>query len=197
VAELISILVSVMLGLPLPYIAAQILWINLVTNGLQDVALAFEPGEKDVLDRPPREPREGIMSRLLIERTILVALIIAAGVIYEFIHALNEGVSVEKARTIAVTTMVFFQFFQAWNCRSEIQSLFSMNPFGNPFLLFCTIGAFLAHLGAIYVPAMQWIFRMEPIMASEWLRIGLMSLTVVIAVEIDKWLRRRHILASA
>ena len=197
VAEVISILVSLILGLPLPYIAAQILWINLVTNGLQDVALAFEPGEKDVLDRPPRDPGEGIMSRLLIERTILVALIIAAGVVYEFIHALNEGVSVEKARTIAVTTMVFFQFFQAWNCRSEMQSLFSMNPFSNPFLLFCTIGAFLAHLAAIYVPWMQWIFRMEPIMATEWLRIGLMSLTVVIAVEIDKWLRRRHFLASA
>jgi Ca2+-transporting ATPase len=70
-----------------------------------------------------------------------------------------------------------------------------MNPLGNPFLFFGTIAAFLAQLAAIYVPAMQWIFRMEPIVAMEWLRIGLMSLTVVIAVEIDKWLRRRHILA--
>ncbi len=197
IAAIISILATVMLGLPLPYLPAQLLWINLVANGLQDVALAFEPGEKDVLARPPHHPKEGIMSRLLIERTILVALLISAGVIYEFIHALNQGMSLEKARTIAVTTMVFFQFFQAWNSRSELHSLFSMNPLGNPFLFFGTIAAFLAQLAAIYVPAMQWIFRMEPIVAMEWLRIGLMSLTVVIAVEIDKWLRRRHILASA
>ena len=196
IAAIISILATVMLGLPLPYLPAQLLWINLVANGLQDVALAFEPGEKDVLARPPHHPKEGIMSRLLIERTILVALLISAGVVYEFIHALNQGVSLEKARTIAVTTMVFFQFFQAWNSRSELNSLFSMNPLGNPFLFFGTIAAFAAHLAAIYVPAMQWIFRMEPIVAMEWLRIGLMSLTVVIAVEIDKWLRRRHLLAS-
>jgi magnesium-transporting ATPase (P-type) len=197
IAAIVSILATVMMGLPLPYLPAQLLWINLVTNGLQDVALAFEPGEKDVLDRPPRHPREGIMSRLLIERTILVALIISAGIVYEFVHALNQGASLEKARTIAVTTMVFFQFFQAYNSRSEMHSLFTMNPLGNPLLFFGTIAAFLAHLAAIYLPAMQWIFRLEPIGAMEWLRIGLMSVTVVIAVEIDKWLRRMHILTQS
>ena len=171
------------------------MWINIVTNGLQDVALAFEPGEKDVLRRPPRHPQEGIFNRLLVERTILVALVISAGIIYEFVHALNQGVSLEKARTIAVTTMVFFQFFQAFNSRSETHSLFTMNPLGNPFLFFGTIAAFIAHLAAIYLPAMQWIFRLEPIGAMEWLRIGLVSVTVVIAVEIDKWLRRMKILA--
>jgi Ca2+-transporting ATPase len=197
IAAIVSILATVMLGLPLPYLPAQLLWINLVTNGLQDVALAFEPGEKDVLDRPPRPPREGIMSRLLIQRTIFVSLIISAGIVYEFIHALNQGASLEKARTIAVTTMVFFQFFQAYNSRSEIHSLFGMNPLGNPFLFYGTLAAFIAHLAAIYLPAMQWIFRLEPIGAVEWLRIGLVAVTVIIAVEIDKWLRRRQMLASA
>jgi len=197
IAAIISILTTVMLGLPLPYLPAQLLWINLVTNGLQDVALAFEPGEKDVVERPPRDPKEGIMTRLFIERTIIVALLISAGVVYEFIHALNEGVSLEKARTIAVTTMVFFQFFQAWNSRSETHSLFTMNPLGNPFLFFSTIAAFIAHLTAIYVPGMQWIFRMEPISAWDWLRIGLVSLTVVIVVELDKWLRRENILHAS
>jgi len=195
IAAIITILATVMLGLPLPYLPAQLLWINIVTNGLQDMALAFEPGEKDVLQRPPRQPQAGIFNRLLVERTILVALLISAGVIYEFIHALNQGVSPEKARTIAVTTMVFFQFFQAFNSRSELQSLFRMNPLGNPFLFFGTIAAFIAHLAAIYLPFMQWIFRMEPIMPMEWLRISLVSVTVVIAVEIDKLVRR--IIASA
>ena len=71
IAAIFSILVTVMLGLPLPYLPAQLLWINIVTNGLQDVALAFEPGEKNVLDRPPRDPQAGIFDRLLVERTIL------------------------------------------------------------------------------------------------------------------------------
>jgi magnesium-transporting ATPase (P-type) len=195
IAAIITILATVMLGLPLPYLPAQLLWINIVTNGLQDMALAFEPGEKDVLQRPPRHPQAGIFNRLLVERTIIVALLISAGVIYEFIHALNQGVSLEKARTIALTTMVFFQFFQAFNSRSELQSLFRMNPLGNPFLFFGTIAAFIAQLGAIYLPFMQWIFRMEPIMPMEWLRIGLVSVTVVIVVEIDKLARR--IIASA
>jgi Ca2+-transporting ATPase len=190
IAAIITILATVMLGLPLPYLPAQLLWINIVTNGLQDVALAFEPGEKDVLDRPPRPPQAGIFSRLLVERTIIVAVLISAGVIYEFVHALNEGVSLEKARTVAVTTTVFFQFFQAFNSRSELQSLFRMNPLGNPFLFFGIIAAFIAHLAAIYVPAMQWVFRMEPIMPLEWLRIALVSITVVIVVEIDKLVRR-------
>lgn len=194
IAAIISILGTLMLGLPLPYLPAQLLWINLVTNGLQVLALAFEPGEKDVLLRPPRPPQEGIMSRLLIQRTILVSLIISAGVVYEFVHALNQGLDIDKARTIAVTTMVFFQFFQAFNSRSETFSLFTMNPLGNPFLFFGVIASILAHLAAIYLPTMQWLFRMEPISALEWLRIGVASFTVIVLVEIDKWLRRRHIL---
>jgi Ca2+-transporting ATPase len=190
IAAIITILVTVMLKLPLPYLPAQLLWINIVTNGLQDMALAFEPGEKGVLKRPPRDPQAAIFDRLLVERTVLVALLISGGVSYEFIHALNQGVTLEKARTIAVTTMVFFQFFQAFNSRSEMQSLFRMNPLGNPFLFFGTIAAFGAHLAAIYLPVMQWVFRMEPIMPMEWLRIGLVSVTVIILVEIDKFLRR-------
>ncbi len=190
IAAIISILITVMLDLPLPYLPAQLLWINIVTNGLQDVALAFEPGEKNVLERPPREPQAGIFNRLMVERTILVASLISAGIVYAFMHSLNQGQSLEKARTIAVTTMVFFQFFQAFNSRSEMQSLFQMNPLGNPFLFFGTLAAFGAHLAAIYLPAMQWLFRMEPIGPMEWIRIGLISVTVIILVEIDKLIRR-------
>jgi magnesium-transporting ATPase (P-type) len=190
IAAIVSILATVMLGLPLLYLPAQLLWINIVTNGLQDVALAFEPGEPDVLKRPPRDPREGIMSSLLIQRTVLVALLISAGVVYEFIHALNQGATLEKARTTAVTVMVLFQFFQAWNSRSELQSVFRINPFSNPFLFISLIAAFGAHLAMLYVPSLQWLFRTEPLAMTEWLRILGISATVVIVVEIDKWLRR-------
>jgi len=189
-AAIVSILIAMALDIPVPYVAAQLLWINLVTNGLQDVALAFEPGEKDVIKRKPRSLKEGIMSRLVYERSILVGLIISAGVIFNFISALDEGVSLERARTIAVTTMVLFQFFQAWNSRSELRSVFTMSPFSNAFLFYCMVAAFLAQIAVVYVPSLQWIFRTESLSLEEWGRILLVSLSVVAAVEIDKFLRR-------
>ena len=191
VAAILSILVAVIMGTPIPYVPAQLLWINLVTNGIQHVALAFEPGEKGIMERPPRDPKEPIMSRLLWERTVIVGLLISVGVVYNFQLALNEGASLEKARTVAVTTMVFFQFFQAWNSRSELQSIFKISPFTNPLLFFSLIAAFFAQLSVIYVPTLQWIFRTEPITMSEWLQILMVSATVVLVVEIDKWIRRR------
>ncbi|MFH1015317.1 MAG: cation-transporting P-type ATPase, partial [Nitrospirota bacterium] len=191
VAAILSILGTVVVGVPIPYVPAQLLWINLVTNGLQDVALAFEPGEKGIIDRPPRNPKEGIMSRLLIERTILVGVLISAGVVYNFITVLNAGDSLEKARTMAVTTMVFFQFFQAWNSRSELQSIFRINLMSNPFLFYSMIAAFLAQLAVIYVPALQWVFRTEPIATGDWLQILMVSASVIVVVEADKFLRRR------
>jgi Ca2+-transporting ATPase len=190
-AAIVSILLSMVLGVPIPYVAAQLLWINLVTNGLQDVALAFEPGEKDILKRKPRPPKEGIMSRLMFERSILVGLLISVGIIYNFTNALDNGDSLERARTVAVTTMVFFQFFQAWNSRSEHRSVFRINPLGNPFLFYSMVAAFLAQIAVIYVPALQWVFRTEPLSGAEWVRIVLVALSVVVAVEVDKAIRRR------
>jgi len=191
-AAIVSILIAMVLDVPIPYVAAQLLWINLVTNGLQDVALAFEPGEKEVIKRKPRDPKEGIMSRLMYERSFLVGLIISVGVVYNFVSALDMGVSLERARTIAVTTMVLFQFFQAWNSRSELQSVFRISPFSNPFLFYAMVAAFFAQVAVIYIPALQWIFRTEALTLAEWLQIGLVALTVVLAVEMDKLIRRRR-----
>lgn len=196
VAAIISIAISVAMGIPIPYLPAQLLWINLVTNGLQDVALAFEPGERDVLERPPRKPGEGIMSRLLIERTILVGSLISIGVIITFVMSLSAGDSIAKARTVAMTTMVFFQFFQAWNSRSEHESVFSLNPLSNPFLFFSMIAALIAQMAVIYFPPLRWIFRTESLSPGEWLPIIGISLSVIAVVELDKFIRRRYKLSK-
>jgi magnesium-transporting ATPase (P-type) len=192
IAAIGSILLTVLLGYPIPYTPSQLLWINLVTNGLQVIALTFEPGEKGVLLRPPRDPQEGVMSRLLIERTLLVGILISAGVVFNFIQALECGECLEEARTMAMSTMVFFQFFQTLNSRSEWQSLFRMSPWGNPFLLYALLSSTLAQLGSIYIPALQWIFQTHPLSLSEWANVGWMSLTVIGVVEVDKWLRRKR-----
>ncbi len=189
--ELIAIIGTIVMGYPIPYIPAQILWLNLVTNGLQDVALAFEPAEKGVLNRPPRNPKEGILSSLMVQRTVLMGITLAAGTLFLFISNLNAGVPLERARTIALTTMVFFQFYQAFNCRSETQSVFRMSPISNPLLFISMIAAFLAQLSVIYVPAFQWVFRTVPITMNEWVQIFLVSTTIILVVEMDKWIRGR------
>jgi Ca2+-transporting ATPase len=190
--ELIAIIATILMGYPIPYIPAQILWLNLVTNGFQDVALAFEPAEEGMLNRPPRSLKEGILTSLLIQRAFLMGIILAAGTMFMFISKFEQGVSLEKARTIALTTMVFFQFYQAFNCRSETQSVLKMNPMSNPFLIFSLIAAFFAQLAVLYVPAFQWVFRTVPLEATEWVEIGLVTVVVIIAVEIDKSIRRKR-----
>lgn len=190
-ASILSILISMVMGIPVPYVASQLLWINLVTNGLQDVALAFEPGEKDVLFRRPRGLKEGIMSSLMLQRSIVVGVLISVGIIYTYYNSLSEGASVTHARTVAVTTMVMFQFFQAWNSRSETRSVFTINPLSNPFLFYSMIVAFLAQLAVIYLPQLQWIFRTEPLSLYEWLNISVVAFSVIIVVELDKFLRKK------
>ena len=190
VAAIVSIIGSILLGLPMPYTPSQLLWINLVTNGFQVIALTFEPKERGVVNRPPRDPREGVMSRVLIERTILVGLLISIGVIYQFTHALEGGVSLDRTRTVAVTTMVFFQFFQAWNSRSESESIFRISFLSNPWIVYGLIASILAQLASIYIPILQWVFKTEPLTLLEWVKIAAISLTVILLVEVDKGLRR-------
>lgn len=127
----------------------------------------------------------------MLQKTLLMGTVMAAGTLSLFITALQSGVSLEKARTVALTTMVFFQFYQAVNCRSETRSIFRMNPLSNGLLFFSMIAAFFAQLAVIYVPALQWVFRTEPLTGGEWVQIGLVSFSIIIVVEMDKWLRSR------
>jgi Ca2+-transporting ATPase len=191
VAAIGSIVGCVLLGVPIPYTPSQLLWINLVTNGFQVIALAFEPGEKAVIERPPQNPAEGIMSRVLIQRTVLVGFLISAGVVYTFVNALQAGLPVGQARTMAMTTMVFFQFFQAWNSRSETLSIFRLGVFGNPLLAYGLIASVFAHLAAVYAPPFEWLLETVPLSLMEWVEILAVALTVVLVVEIDKYIRSR------
>jgi Ca2+-transporting ATPase len=122
-----------------------------------------------------------------------MGIVMAAGTLYVFMSDLNSGVPLERARTVALTTMVFFQFYQALNCRSETESVFSMSPMSNPFLFYAMIASLFAQLAVLYVPALQWIFRTVPLTMTEWLEIGLVTVTIVFAVEMDKWIRRRKL----
>ena len=92
--------------------------------------------------------------------------------------------------------MVFFQFFQAVNSRSETESIFRLSPFGNPMLAYGFFASVLAHLGSIYLAPLQWVFHTKPIGGHQWIKIIAISLTVILIVEIDKWLRRRAMMTA-
>lgn len=189
-ATIIAILVGVWAQWPLIMLPAQLLWLNLVTNGLQDVALAFEPGEKGTLDRPPRPRTEGVLSRLLWSRTALAGLVMAAGTLWLFRWELERTGSLPRAQTVALTTMVVYLAFHAGNSRSEQTSVLRLNPFSNPFLLAATFGTLALHAGALYWGPTQLVLRVEPIGLEAWLRIVAVASTVLIAIEADKFLRR-------
>lgn len=190
-ATIIAILCGVWAGWPLIMLPAQLLWLNLVTSGLQDVALAFEPGEKGVLNRPPRPRSEGILSKMLWTRTALAGAVMAAGTLYMFRWELERAGSLPRAQTAALTTLVVFMAFHAGNARAESTSVLRISPFSNPFLLIATLGAVGIHAAALYLAPTQFILRVEPIDASTWLRLVGVAATILVAVELDKLIRRR------
>jgi Ca2+-transporting ATPase len=189
-AEVILILTSLGMRLPLPLLPAQILWLNVVTNGVEDVALAFEPGEKEQHRRPPRDPKAGILSRLLIERTAIVGILMAAGTLGMFIWDRSGGATLEYARVTALTTMVMFQIFHIANCRSVQRSAFRKNPLSNKFLFAGVVVSLGVHIGAMYFEPTQFLLRLEPLTLQTWFRLVLIALSVIVVVEIHKLLRK-------
>lgn len=192
--EVMTIMAALALGWPLPFVAVQILWINLVTNGLQDVALAFEPGEPDLLKRRPRPLREGLLTRSLLRRLGSVGVVLALGTLGVFYMAWTATGDVDYARTIAMTQMVVFQFFHVFNCRSLDRSVFRISAFSNRFLFISLIAATAAHVAVVYVPVLQVLFRTVPIGAGDWLLLFGVGILVIVGGEIDKaWHRRRGV----
>lgn len=192
-AELAMVLLAVIAGLPLPLSPVQLLWLNLVTNGIQGVALAFEPGEGDALRRRPRPPSEPIFNRLMIERVLVAVLAVGGGGFAVFYAALQEGWELQQAQNLLLLTMVLSENFHIGNCRSELRSAFTLSPLRSPVLLFGTLGAFLVHVTALHVPFLQNILKTEPVGLSEWAVAVGVAVLVIPAVDLHKWWwNRRH-----
>jgi Ca2+-transporting ATPase len=189
-AEIAFIITALILGWDIPLLAAQLLWLNLVTNGIQHVALAFEPGDRDILQRPPRPRSEGILSRLLWERMALTALVMGGGILLLFRWELDGGRSLEYARSVALTGLVVFEVFHVGNSRSEYVSAFRKSVFSNRFLAVATVAAVSVHVTALYLPATRYILRIEPISLESWVRIALVASSILLAIELHKLLRR-------
>ncbi|HVB31871.1 MAG TPA: HAD-IC family P-type ATPase [Gemmatimonadaceae bacterium] len=192
VAEIAVILGAMVMGWPLPLLAAQILWINLVTDSLEVMALAFERGEPALLTQPPRPRAEGALTPALYLRLGGVGLVLTLGTFAMFWWTLHTTGNLPMARTVALTQMVVFQFYHVFNCRSLDRSVFSTPVWTNPFLVLSTIAVTLAHVAAIYTPFLQRMLRTVPLSAAQWAAILGVGLTVIAAAEADKWARRRR-----
>ena len=191
--ELILFTLSLATGLPLPLTAVQLLWLNLVTNGIQDVALAFEPGEGDELQRPPRSPREPVFNRLMIERVLVVSVVIGVVAFMAFEWLLSHGYSVEAARNGVLFLMVLFENVHVFNSRSETRSVFIHNPLRNLFLLLGTLAAQLIHIGALYTPGLREVLEVQPITLNFWGSLFSLALLALLASEVHKiYWRLRH-----
>jgi len=194
-AEIVLFTLSLVAGLPLPLLAVQLLWLNLVTNGVQDVALAFEPGEGDELKRPPRAPKESIFDRLMIERTLVSALYIGAVAFCVYRWMLSLGLTLDEARNITLLLMVLFENVHIFNSRSETLSAFRHNALRNKLLVVGTGLAQLVHIGAMYTPWLKDVLGVQPVTFTEWLQLLGCALSVLAVMELHKWIwaRRRRL----
>jgi len=195
VAEVLMLGAAILTGMPLPLLPVQLLWLNLVTNGIQDVALAFEPGEGDALRRRPRPPRESIFNRLMIERTLVGGLVMAGLALGLFAVLLQWGFAESTARNLLLLLMVLLQNLHVGNARSETRSAFALSPLRNPLLLGGVIIAQLLHIGTLYAPLGQRVLHTEPVTFVQWLLLLALASVIVLAMELHKWtwrLRQRR-----
>lgn len=185
-AEITLFILSVLFGYPIPLFPIQLLWLNLVTNGIQDVALAFEPEEGNELRNPPRSPNETIFNRLMLERVFINAFIMGLTAFIVFVSCLDQGMEEHTARNITLLLMVLFENVHVLNSRSETQSLFKQRFFGNPLLIIGMLMAQTVHILAMYTPGLKDVLNVEPVTFTQWCKLLLVALLLIVVSEAHK-----------
>jgi Ca2+-transporting ATPase len=167
--EIMLVAATTLLGLPLPILPIQVLWLNVVSDGLPALALSFDPYDEDIMERKPRPPNEGIFHGMLL--FVLAAALVAflAQVVLIFYWRNTGFVSLARLRTIVFTSTVMFELFFVFNCRSEKHSVFRTNILENKRLVLAVVTSFLLQLVVVYVPFLQAVFRTVALGPSDWL----------------------------
>lgn len=185
IGELLAVSVSVFLGLPLPVIAVQIIWLNFVTDGFLTVALGMESKESDLLSRPLKKPGRFLLAGNDLVRMIFMGTVMAAATLYVFMN--HPGELVYK-QTLALTLLAVIQWLNAWNCRSE-KSIFFSKPWRNPWLIVATATVALLQILAVYWEPFQTILKTTSLTTRDWQTVLLFSLTIIAADELYKLIR--------
>jgi magnesium-transporting ATPase (P-type) len=185
------ILAAVFVGVTLPLLPVQILWINMTTAVLLGLMLAFEPKEHDIMLRRPRNPDQPLLTGLLIGRIFIVVAIMLVGAFGSFQWALQNGYSLEAARTVAVNVFVMVEMFYLFNCRSLTKSMFAVGLFSNRWIAVGVLTQFALQMAFTYMPLMNQLFHSAPIGWDAWWRILLTAIAAYLIVGSEKWVRRR------
>jgi len=183
IGEVLVIFFALIIGLPLPLLALQILWLNLVTDGLPALALSIDPIEKDTMKTKPRKKNENMLNKKRMTMLFLIGFIFAAGTIFLFKRSLS--ISYIYATTIAFTSVVIFEMFNVLNFRSETNSIFKSKIFNNKYLVLAIVSSLLLQLLVIYTP-LNSIFKTVELPLTAWILIVAVSSSVLIIVEILK-----------
>lgn len=185
--EVMLMFFAALIGWPVPLAAIQILWINLVTDGLPALALGMEPPERDIMERPPRPPLEAVITRqrglLILFHGTLVATVAGLGfwLIYQ-----GDDAHLARARTVAFCVTAYAQLFFAIGCRSQSSTMIGLGLFSNPHLLGAIVISGLLQLSVVTLPFAQPVFEVATHLSWEWLLIGVLSLTPVTIIEVVK-----------
>ncbi|MES0371315.1 MAG: cation-transporting P-type ATPase [Mariprofundaceae bacterium] len=192
--EALIILAAIVLGFQqLPLTPVQILWVNMVTAVTLALSLAFEPPEHRVMRRPPRDASEPMLTKHLIWRVAFVSVILMTGTFGLFLWQMEQGFTIEHARTVAVNTLVMFEIFYLFNSRYITASVFSWKGFtGNRYVLIAIAILMVFQLAFTYLESMQTLFGTAAIDFKTWLLITLVASSVLFLVELEK-LAIRHI----
>ncbi len=190
--EALVIMAAIMMGRMLPITPVQILWVNMITAVTLALTLAFEPSEADVMQRPPRNAKEPLLTGRLIWRIVFVALIIVIGTFGLFLWERFHGETIEHARTVAVNTLVMFEIFYLFNSRKIEGSIINFEGiFGNRYALLAVVLLLIFQLAFTYLQVMQRLFGTVPLSLDHWLLITLIAFSVLPLVEIEKWVMRK------
>ncbi|SFL47929.1 Ca2+-transporting ATPase [Paenibacillus sp. 1_12] len=173
VGEIMTMFFAMMAGLPLPLVPIQILWVNLVTDGLPAMALGVDQAEKDLMQQKPRGSRENIFARRLGWKIISRGMLIGICTLAAFLIALQQGLHDEaatliKAQTVAFATLVMAQLIHVFDCRSS-RSIFHRNPLQNRYLVLAVLSSLLLMLAVLYIEPLQPIFKTVPLNIKDWI----------------------------
>ncbi len=191
-AELVLFLLALSTGMDAPLTAVQLLWLNLVTNGIQGVALAFEPPEGDEMHRPPRPPSEGVFNRLMLRRITVTALLIGVATFVTYRVLLDVGWSLDASRNAVVLLLVLFENVMVLNSRSEARSFLRTGIRGNRLLTLGTLAALAVHVAAMHWAPTRDLLQIAPVPAYTWIWTVAIALTLLLVVELDKSFWRRN-----
>jgi len=191
--EALTIIAAIAMGRMLPITPVQILWINMITAVTLALTLAFEPAERNVMQRSPRDPKEPILSGFLIWRIAFVSLILVTGTFGLFLWERGQGASIELARTVAVNTLVMFEVFYLLSARSlSAPALTREGLAGNRYVLYAIGLLLLFQMAFTYLPPMQSLFATTAMDFDDWLRVILVASSVLILVELEKMVFRKR-----